>query len=144
LPRWPPDDVVEDLADVLRLLERRKDRVDGRRADVVAALDQIGELVDHGPGLLDVRLVALDRQPVSAQDDRAPEPVAQGAEHAVADRGQLGRNLVRDRENLLHRGLSVGTARAPSPPSRAPVAEPPRACRPEGKLRNCHAAITPV
>ena len=60
-------------------------------------------LVDDSASLLDVGLVALDRQPVSAQHDRAPQPVAQGAEHAVADRGQLGRDLVRDGENLLHR-----------------------------------------
>jgi hypothetical protein len=48
-------------------------------------------------------VVALDRQAVAAQQDRAPKPVTQRVEDAVADRGELGRDFVRDRENLLHR-----------------------------------------
>jgi hypothetical protein len=99
-----PDNVVEDLADVLRLLQRGHDCIDGRRADVVTALDEIGELVDNGSRLLDVWLVALDREPVAAQHDGAAKPFPKRAEHAVADRCELGRDLVRDRKNLLHRG----------------------------------------
>jgi hypothetical protein len=60
----------------------------------VAAFDEIGELVDDGARLLDVWLVALDREPVAAQHDRAAEPVSKGTEHAVADRGELSRDLV--------------------------------------------------
>src|SRR5207237_8540898 len=96
-----PADFVEDLADLCGLLEGREDRGNGGRADVVATLDQIRERVYDGPGLFDVRLVALDREPVPAQHDRAPEAVTQGAEDAVADRGELGRDFVRDGENLL-------------------------------------------
>ena len=97
-----PDDVLEDVADVLRLVERRHDGADRVRADRVAALDQLDELVQHGPGLHDAGLVAGERQPVAAQRDRAAEPFAQGVEHAVADPGQLGRDLVRNGENVLH------------------------------------------
>ena len=43
------------------------DRVDRARADLVAALDQLDELVDDGARLGDVGVVALDRQPVAAQ-----------------------------------------------------------------------------
>ena len=66
-----PDDVVEDVADVLRLVERAEDGVDRRGPDLVAALDQLDQLVDDGARLGDARLVALDRQAVAAQQDRA-------------------------------------------------------------------------
>src|SRR3712207_6383125 len=46
LPAVAPDDVFEDVADVLGLVERAEDRVDGRRPDVVAAFDEVDELVD--------------------------------------------------------------------------------------------------
>ena len=97
-----PDDVVEDVPDVLGLVERAEDGVDGGRADLVAALDELDELVDDRARLGDVDVVALDRQPVAAQPDRALEPVAQRVEDAVADRGQLGGDVVRDVEGLLH------------------------------------------
>ena len=45
-----------------------------------------------------MRVVALERQLVAAQADGAAEPLAQRVEHAVADPGQLGRDLVRDVE----------------------------------------------
>ena len=80
-----PDDVVEHVADVLRLVERRDDRADGVGADRVAALDELDELVDHGAGLGDARVVAGEREAVAAQRDRAAEPLAQRVEHAVAD-----------------------------------------------------------
>ena len=104
-----PDDVVEDVADVLRLVERAEHRVDGARADLVAALDQLDELVDDRARLGDARVVALERQLVPAQADRAVEPLAQRFEHAVADAGQLGGDVVGDREHFLHRH-SVGRA----------------------------------
>ena len=43
----PPDDVLEHLAHVVVRLERAEHGVDGLRADLVAALDQLDELVDH-------------------------------------------------------------------------------------------------
>ena len=92
----PPDDVVEDGADVVRLVERAEHGVDRRRPDLVPALDELHQLLDDRARLGDLRLVALDRQPVAAQADRAVEPVAQRVEHAVAHARELGRNLVRN------------------------------------------------
>jgi hypothetical protein len=68
----------------------------------VAALDHLDELVDDGAGLGHALVVALDRQPVAAQADRATQSVAERVEHAVANRGELSRNVVRDIEHLLH------------------------------------------
>ena len=50
-----PDDVVEDLAHVLVGVERAEHGVDGVRADLVAALDELDELVDHLARLVDLR-----------------------------------------------------------------------------------------
>ena len=91
-----PHDVLEHVAEVLGLVERGEHRVDGVRPDVVAALHELDELVDDRAGLGDLRLVALDRELVAAEADRAAQPVAQRLEDAVADPGQLGRDLVRD------------------------------------------------
>ena len=70
--------------------------------DLVAALDELDELVDDRLRLGHVLLVAVERQPVAAEEDRAVEPVAQRVEHAVADAGELGGDVVRDVENFLH------------------------------------------
>ena len=92
-----------------RLVERAEHGVDGVRADLVPALDQLDELVDDRARLGDLVVVALERQLVPAQADRAVQPLAQRVEHAVADARELGGDLVRDVENFLHR-LSVGAA----------------------------------
>ena len=97
----PPDDVVEDVADVLGLVERAEHGVDGARADLVPALDELDELVDDRAGLGDARVVALERQLVAAQADRAVQTLAQRAQHGVSDARQLGGDVVRDRENFL-------------------------------------------
>jgi hypothetical protein len=91
-----PDDIFEDLAQVLRLVDRCEYRVDGARIDLVATLDELAELVDHRAGLGDVGVGAFDRQPVPAQQDRAAEPVAEGVQDTVAHRRELGRDVVRD------------------------------------------------
>ena len=44
-----PDDVVEDVTDVLGLIERRDDGADRVGADLVAVLDELDELVDALP-----------------------------------------------------------------------------------------------
>jgi hypothetical protein len=80
----------------------------------VAALDQLGELVDDRPSLDHIRVVALDRQPVAAQLQRDPQPLAECVEHAVADSCELGGDVVRDGENFLHSALSVGAREAPT------------------------------
>ena len=48
-------------------------------------------------------VVALEREPVAAQEDGDLEAVAERVEDAVVDRGELGRDLVGDRENFLQR-----------------------------------------
>ena len=89
-----PDDRVEHLAHVLARLERPQHRVYGVAADLMAALDQLDELVDHRPRALDVLVVALQGQLIAAQAHGALQPLAQRVEHAVGDPGQLGRNRV--------------------------------------------------
>src|SRR6266545_2855321 len=84
-----PYDVVEDLADVVRLVERAEHGVHRRRADLVPALDQLDELVDDRARLDDLRLVAFDRQAIAAQANGAVEPVAERIEDAVAHAGEL-------------------------------------------------------
>ena len=102
-----PDDVVEDVAHVLVRLERAEHGVDGVRADLVAALDQLDELVDHRARLRDVVVVALERQLVAAQADRAVEPVAQRVEHAVARSRRAPPRPRSRRRDFLH-AVSVG------------------------------------
>ena len=80
----------------------------------VAALDQLDELVDDGLGLGHAGVVTLDREPVAAQADRAAQPVTERVEHAVADRGELSRDVVRDIQHLLH----VAKCRRPTRPDR--------------------------
>ena len=91
-----PDDVLEDLADVLRLVERRDDGADGVRPDLVPALDELDELVHDRTRGGDAVVGPLDRQLVPAQAERAVQPVAQRVEHAVADSTELGGDFVRD------------------------------------------------
>ena len=102
-----PDDVFEDVADILRLVDRVQNRVDRPGADLLPALDELDELLDDGPRLRDLDVVAVQRQPVAAQVDRAAEPVAERVEDAVRHPRELGGNLVRNLENVLH-GVSVG------------------------------------
>ena len=67
----------------------------------MAALDELDQLVDDRTRLLDLLLLALERELVAAHADGDVEAVAERVEHAVADPGQLGRDLVRDVEHLL-------------------------------------------
>jgi hypothetical protein len=66
LPRWRQTTVLEDVADVLGLVERAEHGLDRGRADLVAAFDQLDELVHDGARLRHLRLVALEREPVPA------------------------------------------------------------------------------
>ena len=94
-----PDDVLEDLADVLALVEHAEHGVDGPGRSR-SALDQLDELVDDGSRLDDALVVALDRQLVAAQADRAAQAVAEGVEDAVADARQLGGDVVGERRGF--------------------------------------------
>src|SRR4029079_4333751 len=97
-----PDDVGEDPAHVFGLVDCADDRIDGAGAHLLAALDELDELLDDRlpPGRLEV--VAGQRETVSAQVDGAAEPVAERVQHPCADARQLRRDLVRDVQNGLH------------------------------------------
>ena len=110
-----PDDVLEDLARVLGGVERGENRVHGPRPDRLAALDQLDELVHDRAGLADPRVVALEREAVAAQEQSDAEAVSKRVEDAVVDRGELGRDLVGNRENFLQRSkFSEGGGKRPS------------------------------
>ena len=76
-------------------------------SDLVAALDELHELVDDGAGRDDVLVVTSERQPVPAERDRALKALAQRVEDAVLDACELSSDLVRYVQHLLHR-RSVG------------------------------------
>ena len=97
-----PDDVAEELLDVLGLVDRVQHRVHGRWTDRLSGLDELDQLVQDGAGLRHVDVVALDRHAVSAEADRAVEAVAQGFDDAVADPAELGGDVVGDVQDLLH------------------------------------------
>ena len=96
-----PDDVLEDVADVLRLVERGQDRADCVRADLVAALNQLDQLLDDRARRGDMLLVAVQGQPVPAQGNRRSELLSQRIEDAVLDARELRRDLVRDVQDLV-------------------------------------------
>ena len=85
----------------------RGDRADRVGADRVAALDELDELVDDGARLGDPVAVAVERELVAAERDRAAEPLAQRVEHAVGDAGELCGDLVGYGDHVLH-APSVG------------------------------------
>lgn len=105
----PPDDVVEDVADVGRLVEGADDGADRLRADRMSSLDELDQLVDDDSRRRDRLVLAVEGEPVPAQRDRAAEPFAQRDEHAVTDARELGGDLVRDGDHVLH-ASSVGAA----------------------------------
>ena len=98
-----PDDVGEDLVHVLGLVDGAEDGVDRAGADLLAALDELDELLDDRLRLGDLQVVTGEREAVAAQVDGAAEPVAERVEHRVADAGELRCDLVRDVQNRLHR-----------------------------------------
>jgi len=68
----------------------------------VTTLDELDELVDDGARLGNPAALAVERELVAAERDRATEPVAQRVEHAVGDAGELGRNLIGNDDHILH------------------------------------------
>ena len=106
----PPDDVLEDVADVGGLVERGGDGADGVGPDRVTAFHELDELVDDGARLGHALALAVERELVAAERDRAAEPVAQRVEHAVGDAGELGCNLVGNDDHVLHAAQCRGRA----------------------------------
>jgi hypothetical protein len=102
LATMAPDDVLEHVPDVRRLVERGDDGADRVRPDLVTALDQLDELVEHCARLADVFGVAVQRELVPAQRDAALQPLAKRVEDAVPYTRELRRDLVRDLHHLLH------------------------------------------
>ena len=98
-----PDDVVEDLAEVLGLVERGEHRVDRARADLVAALDELDELVDTARASRHVGLVALDAS-AGCRAGGSCSGAARGARRARRRRRRRARPRRRSehRENFLH------------------------------------------
>jgi len=56
-----PDDVLEDVAHVLGLVDRVQDRVDRAGADLLPALDEVDELLDDGLRLDDLSVSSPSR-----------------------------------------------------------------------------------
>ncbi len=105
-----PDHVAEDVLDVFGLVDGVEDSVHRRGPDLLTGLHQLDQLVDDGARLRDVHVVSRDREPVPAEENRDFETVAESVENAVADRRQLGGDVVGDIESLFHllHALSVG------------------------------------
>ena len=80
-----PDDVLEDLADVLGLVERVQDGVDGAGADLLPALDELDELLDDGARGAHLLVGAVERQPVAAEVDRDAEPLTEEEIEEIVD-----------------------------------------------------------
>ena len=93
-----PDDVLEHLGGRLALVEHARDGLDRGRPELVAARDERGQLAhDRRRGLHRVGL-AVERDDVAAQVDRAVEVVLERAQDLVLGAGQLGRDLVGELE----------------------------------------------
>ena len=89
-----PDDVVEDLGRGRVLVERAGDGRDRPGGDLVALLDELGQLLHDGRGGLHGRLVAVEGDDVAAQEDVAVDVALERPEHRVAGAGQLARRRV--------------------------------------------------
>ena len=75
-------------------VERAGDHLDRAGRDLVAVLDQLGQLVDHAASGVDVDVLALERQHVAAQVHGAVEMVFERLEHGVLGAGQFGGDAV--------------------------------------------------
>ena len=89
-----PDDVLEHLGGRLALVEHARDRLDRRRADLVPAGHERGQLAHHGGAGLHRVGLAVERDDVAAQVDRAVEVLLERAQDLVLGAGQLGGDLV--------------------------------------------------
>ena len=92
--RWRQITSSRIVAGLLVGGDRAGDRVDRRRRDVVAALDQADELVDHRRRLGDIGVVAVEGEHVAAQEHVAAEPLLELAQDRVLRAGELGGDRV--------------------------------------------------
>ena len=93
-----PDDVLEDLGGALVLVEGARDGLDRAGGDLVALLDQVDDLADHGLGGADLAGLAVEGEHVPAQVDLAAQVPLERAQHRVLGAGQLGGHGVVDRQ----------------------------------------------
>ena len=89
-----PHDVLEDLGGRLALVEHARHRLDRGRPELVPARHQRGQLAHHGGRGLHRVGVAVERDDVPAQEDRAVQVLLERAQDLVLRAGQLGRDFV--------------------------------------------------
>ena len=116
-----PDHVLEDLGRRLVLVERVGDRRDRPLGDLVALLDELGQLADDERRAGDRLGLAVERHDVAAQEQVAVDVVLERAQDAVAGAAQGGGDLVGDLELAAHAQRSASCTR---PETRRPSARP--------------------
>ena len=107
-----PDDVLEDLGRRAVLVQRAGDGGDRAGRDVVALLDERGELLDDDRGGVDRLLLAVEREHVAAQPQVALDVALERAQHRVAAARQLGCGLVGELDLQAHQCDRAPLARA--------------------------------
>ena len=123
-----PDDVVEDLRRALLGVHRTRHRADRRRRELVTALDQVDQLLDHGRGVANLALVPVQGQNVPAQAQVAADPALELTEHGVLGARQLGGHCVVEGElSSSHSDSGASRARRSftAALTRFPSARPP-------------------
>src|SRR5690606_28421814 len=88
--------------------------------DLVAAVDQVGQLAHHHRGLLDRLALAVQRDHVAAQEQVAVDVALQPPQHLVLGAAERGGDVVADLDLAAHQ---PSTSRA-SAETRLPSARP--------------------
>ena len=89
-----PDDVLEHPRGRLVRVERTRHRRDRPRADLMTARDQLGELAHDALAGVRLRLLAVERQQVAAQEHLALQMRLERAQHGVLAARQLDGDVV--------------------------------------------------
>ncbi len=107
------------------LIERAADGLDRAGSDLVALLDQLGELADDRFGGVHRVIVALQREDVAPQVDVAVEVALERAQHGVLAARQLGGDGIVELERLAHYVVRAPSASRTRAAARFPSARPP-------------------
>jgi hypothetical protein len=89
-----PDDVLEDPAGALVLLERAGDRLDRAGGDVVPLAHEVRDLRDDGAAHLDLLVGPVECEHVAAEEDVRLEGDLERLHDRVARARELGGDLV--------------------------------------------------
>src|SRR5262249_50274995 len=116
-----PDDVLEDLARRLVLVERARHRGDRALCDLVPLLDELGQLADDDRRRGDGLGVAVERDDVAAQVQVAVDVALERAQDVVPGAGERLGDLVGDLDLAAHQPRSASCAIADT---RLPSARP--------------------